>query len=162
MVTFKWIKGEVPNELLIKQVYGIVFDDYGRVLLRIEDNKYLLTGGTPEDYDKTIEDTLKREFIEEVNITLKDIKMLGYQLVDEQNGTEPFAQIRMIAKIDKVGELRPDPDNGKTYERFLTTPDKAINYLNWGKVGEEQIKDAVKLFEENYTLKTKKETEEYI
>ena len=40
MVTFKWIKGEVPNELLIKQVYGIVFDDYGRVLLRIEDNKY--------------------------------------------------------------------------------------------------------------------------
>ena len=27
-VTYKWINGEVPEGLEIKQVYGIVFDEY--------------------------------------------------------------------------------------------------------------------------------------
>ena len=37
-------------------------------------------GGTPEDFDKDRIATLKREFVEEANTTLKDpIYLVGYQ-----------------------------------------------------------------------------------
>ena len=42
MVKIIWVKDEYPKNLEIRQVYGIVFDSVGRILLRIEnkpDNK---------------------------------------------------------------------------------------------------------------------------
>ena len=81
MISYKWCKGIVPKDIEIKQVYGIVFNEDGNIFLRIDDGLYKLTGGKPELEDKSIEDTLKREFIEEANITLKNIHLLGYQLV---------------------------------------------------------------------------------
>ena len=51
MGLFTWYNGEVPKDMKIKQVYGILFAQDGRVLLRIEniDNKkyYSLAGGKP-------------------------------------------------------------------------------------------------------------------
>lgn len=145
MISYKWCKGMVPKDIEIKQVYGIVFNEDGNIFLRIDDGLYKLTGGKPELEDKSIEDTLKREFIEEANITLKNIHLLGYQLVEEDNGVKPYVQVRMIAKIDKIFENRADLDNGKLYERVFKTPKETINLLNWGDVGKEQIEDAVKL-----------------
>ena len=37
MATFKWFDGEVPANIKIKQVYGLVFTKDGRMLMRIED-----------------------------------------------------------------------------------------------------------------------------
>lgn len=145
MISYKWCKGMVPKDIEIKQVYGIVFNEDGNIFLRIDDGLYKLTGGKPELEDKSIEDTLKREFIEEANITLKNIHLLGYQLVEEDNGVKSYAQVRMIAQIDKIFENRADLDNGKLYERVFKTPKETINLLNWGDVGKEQIEDAVKL-----------------
>ena len=51
----------------------------------------------------------------------------------------------MIAKIDKIYENRPDPDNGKIYKRVFKTPEETIKLLNWGEALEKQIKDAVEL-----------------
>ena len=65
--------------------------------------------------------------------------MLGYQLVNENNEVSPYAQVRMIAEIDKIFENRPDLDNGKT-----------IRLLNWGEVGKKQIEEAVKLAKKYY------------
>ena len=73
MVEYKWFRKKVPKNLEVKQVYGVVFDDYGRIFLRVEDGKYKITGGKPKDRCESFEDTLKREFLEEVNITLKEI-----------------------------------------------------------------------------------------
>ncbi len=162
MVTIQWIKGEVPQNVLIKQVYGIVFDQHGRIFLRIEDGAYKLTGGKPEKFDTSLEETLKREFLEEANITLKNIHMLGYQYVDEQNDIKPYAQVRMIAQIDKIGEPKEDPDTKKLYQRLLTSPKKAKQYLNWGKVGDEQVDDAVSLAIEKYNLTNESYVEEWI
>lgn len=150
MATFKWFNGRVPKNLKVTQVYGIAFDDKGRVLLKIEDGKYGFVGGKPEKTDATKQDTLKREFLEEVNITIKNIHMLGYQLVDEHNGKPPYAQVRMIAKINKVFEAKPDIDNGKLYARVLTSPQKAIEYLNYGLVGEQQVNAAFELAKNKY------------
>ena len=152
MINYKWCKGIVPKDIEIKQVYGIVFNEDGNIFLRIDDGLYKLTGGKPELEDKSIEDTLKREFIEEANITLKNIHLLGYQLV-EDNRVKPYAQVRMIAQIDKIFENRPDLDNGKLYERVFKTPKETINLLNWGEVGKKQIEDAVKLAKKENIIK---------
>ncbi len=145
MINYKWYNGKVPKDIEIKQVYGIVFNQEGNIFLRIDDGLYKLTGGRPEIADKSIEDTLKREFIEEANITIKNIHLLGYQLVNENNEVKPYAQVRMIAQIDKIFENRPDLDNGKLYERVFKTPKETIDLLNWGEVGRKQIEEAVKL-----------------
>ena len=144
-VTYKWINGEVPEDLEIKQVYGIVFDENFNVFLRKYEGQYFLTGGRPEPFDKTREDTLRREFLEEANMTIKNIHMLGYQFVEEGNGTKPYAQIRMIAQVDKIGENRPDTDNGKLYERLFVSPAQAIKLLNWEEVGKAQIEEGYRL-----------------
>ena len=150
MAIFRWQTGTVPENIKIKQVYGIVFNENMEIFLRIEDDGlYKLTGGKPE-IGETMEETLRREVIEEANITLKNIHMLGYQLVDEKNGMPPFAQVRMIAEVDKIFENRPDPDNGKIYERVFKSPEEAIKLLNWGEVGEKQIKDALNLAKKLY------------
>jgi len=60
-----------------------------------------LTGGKPENIDINLEDTLKREYLEELNMEIKDIYYLGYLLVEENS--EKYAQVRMIAKIKKIG-----------------------------------------------------------
>ena len=59
--------------------------------------------------------------------------------MDEEDGTPPYAQVRMAALINKIGKKRPDPDNGKTYDRLLVPPEKAAFLLNWGDVGHQQI-----------------------
>ena len=161
MVEYKWFKEKVPNNIKITQVYGVVFSSDGRVLLRIEDGKYSLTGGHPENNEKYI-DTLRREYLEETNVTLKYIHYLGYLLVKENN-IEPYAQVRMIAIINKVGVNRPDPDNGKTYKRKLVKRENVKKYLNYsGSAGNEMIDDAIKLAEEKYNFNIINNNEEII
>ena len=166
MAKFIWNNGEVPRELKITQVYGLIFTKDGRMLLKVENKNhrkvFSLAGGTPEQFDDNMEETLRRELIEEVNTTIHNPIIVGYQKVDEENGTPPYAQVRMTAIIDEIGEVRPDPDNGEIYERLLTTPEKAIKLLNWGSVGESQIKEALKIAVEQFGLKLTNESEEYV
>lgn len=150
MATFVWYDNEVPDNLKVKQVYGLVFSKDGRMLVRVVNKPdgrkmYCLAGGTPEPFDKDMEATLRREFIEEVNTTLQTPIYAGYQLVDEENGKPPYAQVRMVALIDEIGPKQPDPDNGETYDRMLVHPDKVISLLNWGKVLVDQIATATQI-----------------
>lgn len=144
-----WFNGDVPKNIEIRQVYGVVFTNDGRTLLRsYVDNgkrKYSLAGGTPEEFDKDREATLRREMLEEVNTTIHTPIIIGYQLIDEEDGTPLYAQLRMVAMIDTIGEKRADPDTGETYDRILTTPSKAIELLKWGDIGKALINEAVKI-----------------
>lgn len=96
MAIFTWHNGNVPEGMKVTQVYGLVFTKDGRLLLRVEKKedriKYSLAGGKPE-LDEGREETLKREFLEEVNTTLQDgAFVVGYQQVDEEDGSPPYAQ----------------------------------------------------------------------
>lgn len=160
---FTWFDGEVPDDLEVKQVYGLVFTRDGRMLLKIDDGFYGFGGGTPESYDKDRIDTLKREMIEEVNTTLLEpIELVGYQLVNEGNGIKPYAQVRMTAIIDTIGEAKPDPDGGKIYQRVLVSPSRAIELLNWGKSGLDQVSAAVRVAKEKLGITTYLDKEEYV
>lgn len=166
MGVFEWFCGPVPEGMEIKQVYGVLFNKDGRTLIReevCEDKKvYGLAGGKPEKIDKDMFDTLRRESIEEVNTTLSEIYYLGYQTVNEGNGVPVYAQVRMIALIDEIGPIAPDPDNGKTYGRLLTTPKKAIKYLNWSEAGCQMIVDAEKLAKIKFKFKNSNNKDEYV
>lgn len=143
MAKITWEKGSVPVEMEVRQVYGIFFDRQGRVLLRIEKGKYKLTGGRPEQNDPDYYATLKRELLEEANCTVGLLRMVGYQKVDEEDGTPAYAQIRMTGIIEEIGEASPDPDRpGWIYGREFVSPLKAAVLLNWGQVGIDQIFDA--------------------
>lgn len=148
MVNYIWINDKVPNNLKVKQVYGVVFSDDGRILLRIEDNKYKLTGGKPEE-NESYEETLKREYIEELNVELDDCHYLGYLLVEDNN--EKYAQVRMIARIKNINENHVDPDTGKMYERELVNADRVKELLNYqDDAGNTMIDEAIEKAKEIY------------
>ena len=157
MIKLKWIEDEVPKGVKVTQVYGVVFTEDGRTLLKSEYKNgelvYSLAGGTPEDFDNSTEETLRREFIEEVNTTLKnEVYYLGYQEVDECDGSPKYAQIRMTALIDNIGNKQPDPDNGKTYDRVLVGAKKAIELLDWKATGEGIINSAVTVAKKYFNI----------
>ena len=166
MIKLSWHNGEVPNNLKITQVYGVIFTQDGRILLKLETKNgkkvYSLAGGTPENFDKDLVATLRRELIEEVNTTVHNPIYLGYQLVENDSNKPPYAQIRMVAMIDKIGKRQPDPDNGKTYERVLTSPHNAIKLLNWGEIGEKIILKAVEIAQNQLGIKFNCDSDEYV
>ena len=148
MVKYTWYTNLVPNDIMVKQVYGIVFSHDFKILLRIEDNKYQLTGGKPEK-NENFEQTLKREYIEELNVELEECYYLGYLLVEENN--EKYAQVRMIAKIKSIYENHIDIATGKMYGREFVDAYKEKEYLNYeGKAGNSMLDDAIKSAKEKY------------
>ena len=143
MAEYTWVKEAVPEGFSVKQVYGIAFSDDNRILLRIEDGQYKLTGGKPENAE-SFEETLKREYIEELNVGLEDIHYLGYLLIEDDS--DKYAQVRMIAKIKAINESHVDPATGKCYGRELVPATKVKEYLNYSDLaGNEMIEDAIKL-----------------
>ena len=151
MVKFTWFKDSVPKQLPVKQVYGIAFSADNRVVLRIEDGKYKLTGGKPENTE-SFEETLKREYIEELNIELEDIHYLGYLLVEENS--DKYAQVRMIAKIKDIYDSHVDPATGKIYGRELVAVNGIKDHLNYSDhAGNEMIDDAIQLAKDKDLLR---------
>ncbi|MBQ9115927.1 MAG: NUDIX hydrolase [Clostridia bacterium] len=157
MITITWHGSPVPEGVKITQVYGIIFDQNGRMLLKIENKKgknvYGLAGGTPEDFDADPIATLRRELKEEVNTTVGDkVLYVGYQLIEGDGEHPPYAQVRMTAMIEEIGEKLPDPDNGETYERVLVSPEKAVDLLGWGEVARVQIELAKKIAKDTFGI----------
>ena len=155
MAKYEWIPEQVPDGMKITQVYCIMFDRQGRVMLRVEEgpdrNRFSLAGGRPEPYDDGIEATCRRELQEEVNTEIETPVYIGYQLVDEENGTPAY-----------VGEKRPDPDNGKIYDRYMTTPEEAAMLLKWGDVGYKQVMAAKDVIYRQYDIDAKSKSEEWV
>ena len=166
MARFEWVGERVPEGMRITQVYGIILDREGRVMLRVEKHaggiRYSLGGGRPEPFDDGIEATCRRELLEEVNTEIETPVYIGYQLVDEGDGTPPYAQVRMAALIRRIGEKKPDPDNGETYDRYMVSPERAAELLNWGDVGYEQVMKAKEVVYRQYGITEGSSKEEYV
>ncbi len=142
MVKFIWHEAPIPKDMPITQVYGVLFTDDGRIMLRVDKGFHGLVGGTPEP-NETHEETLHREVYEEVNCEISDLHYLGYQTVIGDG--EPYAQLRYIAKLTKIGKNRPDLDGGKMCERILVPAEEAGNILDYGEEGKKIIAAAIKL-----------------
>lgn len=166
MARFEWVGDRAPEGMRITQVYGIILDREGRVMLRLEKTaggiRYSLGGGRPEPFDDGIEATCRRELLEEVNTEIETPVYIGYQLVDEEDGTPPYAQVRMAALIRRIGEKKPDPDNGETYDRYMVSPERAAELLNWGDTGRAQVMKAKEVIYRQYGITGESSKEEYV
>ena len=123
----------------IRQVYGFIFNAKGEILLMEDKGEYNLPGGRPENGENYAE-TLIREAGEEVQVRIKSIEYLGYQLITD---AEKFAQVRMVCRIDEILPSKTDPSTGKTYSRFWVSPEHANELLEWSESGDGQIESAI-------------------
>ncbi len=139
MTNYKWFESDVPEGLEIRQVYGFIFDHGGRILILDDDGIFNLPGGRPEYGESTVQ-TLIREIKEEVQVSIKTINFLGYQLV---TGIEEFAQVRLVCQLDEIFPSKADPITGRTYVRLWIPPTQANTLLGWGDSGERQIASAI-------------------
>lgn len=152
-VTNTWIKTEdIESFSPITQVYGIVFNDNGEILICREskDGSWQIPGGHPEK-DETIEETLQRELFEEVDVEIKNIKPIGVQKVtflDDPDKNKAIYQVRCIARLKKLLPQTSDPASGHTWERKFVPANKITDYVKWGKTGEAIFKDAIELLKQ--------------
>lgn len=137
----------VPDNLNIKQVQAILLTHDGRVMLRYKNGEARLVGGHPEDGDKDWEDVLRREAIEEANCEIDKCDYIGYQKVSGDN-CGPYAQVRLVARISKIGVALPDPDRSGNwiYGRVLVPVEIAQQELtkSFGDIGDRMLQCALK------------------
>lgn len=166
MAKYVWLSDPVPEEMEIRQVYGIIFDRKGRIMLQVDHHKngcpFSLPGGRPEPSDLGIEDTCRRELLEEMNTMIEPPVYIGFQRVDEENGTPEYAQVRLAAIIRFLGKPKPDPDNGRIYLRLWVSPEKAVQLLDWGDVGKKQIMQAKEMIYKRYSISGAEDCEEWV
>jgi 8-oxo-dGTP diphosphatase len=134
----------VPEALLVRQVYAWVVDEKGHVLLVRMPGGWNLPGGTPDVHDAGWEATLRREVMEEADMTLRDVVPLGYQEVRSEGGG-PFAQLRVAARVGEWRESTPDPDGGLIYPRVWVRLGRAADLLGWGEPGRAQAAAAAQV-----------------
>jgi 8-oxo-dGTP pyrophosphatase MutT (NUDIX family) len=148
-----WYETPVPSGLPVSQAYVWALDpDDGRVLIQDRlghhPRRYTLPGGRPEPEDGG--DPLKtaaREAMEESQIRVDTDRAvyLGHQIVMwGEDLPAPYAQVRYAAPILAYEPIGPDPDNGNTNRRFMTSLERAPELLAWGEHGEAQAKAALR------------------
>lgn len=139
---FVWHEGwPAPAALPVRQVYAWIVNEHGQVLLLEMPGGWNLPGGTPEATDADWLATLRRELLEEASVTVRDIVPLGYQEVRVDDG-QPFAQLRVAARIDAWLDAAPDPDTGMLYRREWVSLIDAAELLGWGTPGRAQAASA--------------------
>ncbi len=147
---FIWHKND--NFLSLKpitQVYGVCFDNLGRILMIKEPGKlWNLPGGTPESTETPIQ-TLQRELEEEADITIGDNKMIGYYEVVSDKPT--IYQLRFAAKILDFKTSTKDPISGVINERKLVEPNEFLKHVQI-KDYEIMLNEAIKWFEKNKNI----------
>ena len=110
-------------------MYGIVFKNNSILVCGIDEIHWGLPGGTVED-NESLEDTLIRELMEEVDVTIKNISYLGIQKAEVLNDESKLVyQVRYVADIENEYPSTPDPDSGHIYSNFT----KTVDFSPWMK-----------------------------
>lgn len=146
-----WIRdGSLENYKPVGQVYGIVFNDKGEILIAREkpEDKWAIPGGKPEA-GESIEETLRRELEEEVDVSVSKVLPLGAQKVElegDKEGKSTSYQLRCVALLKELLPQTPDPAHGSTWERKFVPAEDVNGYIKWGELGVAMFNDAINLF----------------
>jgi len=133
------------------QVYGVCYDDAGRILIIQEKGKWKIPGGSPEK-EETWKETLIREVWEEATVKIDNIELLGAQKVNyphNPNAQEGdlYYQLRCIAHVESMAEPVPDPDTNIMIVREMVEPEEVFKRINWGNAGNAMFCDAFEKIE---------------
>lgn len=120
-VDCKLYLNEYPRDEKFNRVHAILLTKDGRVLLRYKNGEPRMTGGRINDGEQSLEETLQREVLEELNCEIDRCDYLGYIVVDKKGYYDSIAVdvgdetgdmywARMVARVSKILPPRPDPD----------------------------------------------------
>ncbi|HSX02220.1 MAG TPA: NUDIX hydrolase [Candidatus Saccharimonadia bacterium] len=150
-ITITWI----PTDRLEQyrpyfQVYGIVFNAAGQILLIQEHGDWKIPGGTPEP-GETAEQTLCRELLEEADVTIKQWVPVGVQQVHyphnpQTHQGELFYQYRYACLLDEQLPSTPDPDDDVTHPRRWVPAAEVTRYVQWGETGAALFAAAIEVY----------------
>lgn len=146
---FNWITtSSLEKYSPITQVYGICFDQNKRILICRQNSQsdWQIPGGKPEK-NESFEETLRREFLEEVQVTIHNIRLLGLIHVNKPKNTylfegKQFFQARYICTLDTIFPQTIDPAINSTWQRKFVTIQEIDTYILWGTVGKQMFNAA--------------------
>ncbi|MET9550995.1 hypothetical protein ABZY36_37760 [Streptomyces sp. NPDC006627] len=106
------------------------------VLLEPDAGAACLPGGTPElqDRDGPLL-TLRRETREEAAAEFGAPLFIGHLAAP----AETCSRLRYAAVLTRLGPAPVDPATGRTYIRFLATPEQALELFDWGEPAAAQV-----------------------
>jgi 8-oxo-dGTP pyrophosphatase MutT (NUDIX family) len=146
VIKLEWFDliGQKLPDIEWDQVY-IVGDLDGKVpvVTFAEGGHVNLPGGHVEP-GETVEQALHREILEELNMKITDWQLLGYQHLTEPDGKQAN-QLRVYAKLEKIGEFTNDP-GGTVNGHILVDLEDLNNYIEYDRTGEQLIKLAKPFF----------------
>lgn len=137
-------KAEIPD-LPWQQVYAIGELEGKVPIVHYDDRKDNLPGGHTEP-GETLEQTLRREIREELNMRVLDWQPIGYQKCTEPDGEVAY-QFRVFARLEKIGEFAGDVD-GSVIGYSLINIDKLNSRIKYGNVGEVMAARAKEILKE--------------
>jgi ADP-ribose pyrophosphatase YjhB (NUDIX family) len=152
-VTLTWLQSDQLEQYQpYRQVYGVVFNATGEILLIQENGKWKIPGGTPEA-NETAEETLRRELTEEADVTISKLAPIGVQRVEHPNNPntgegDVFYQYRYACLLDELQPSSPDPATGMTHPRKFVPAAQVTDHVKWGPSGDAMFKAAIKVYEE--------------
>lgn len=136
-----WHEEDFPAEGEVAQIQAVLLTADGRVLTRIKNGEARLSGGKPEIEDTSIEETLRREVLEEANAEIDKIAYLGYQeaISDWDGEEETVLQSRMVVLVTEILPAQPDPDSNGTWtygRELLPRAEATVAYeKSFGEIG---------------------------
>ena len=138
-ITAEWFlvrsKTEIPD-LPWQQVYAIGEIDGKVPIVHYDDRKNNLPGGHTEP-GENMEETLRREIREELNMRVLNWEPIGYQKCTSPDGTIEY-QFRVFARLEKIGEFTGDVD-GSVIGHSLVNIDEVNSHIKYGNIGEVMI-----------------------
>jgi ADP-ribose pyrophosphatase YjhB (NUDIX family) len=134
---FKFIEptDATATEYINTQVFGFCIDQNKQCcLVRDEgEDAWTLPGGGCE-FGESAVDAFVREVSEEAQVSIADIKILGYVLVTVTKSgdiVEEIVQCRLASKISKIEEFVKFKDGFETAERKFVDLSEVSKYVDW-------------------------------
>ena len=134
-ITYTWHPGIIPEGVPVQAVYGFVSTEDNLVALVREkgDTRFTPPGGGAEAGETALE-ALHREFLEEIQFTPIEVKLLGSMEVVNETATEEIQkhnlQVRYVCKIGKLEQFESLKD-GETEERIFVYYKDLPNYVGF-------------------------------
>lgn len=121
-----------------QQVYAVgdLSGDVPLVCYDSEEVPYNLPGGKFEP-GETVDQTVRRELEEELNMRTIMWQPIGYQKVISPDGNVSL-QLRVYAKLEKIGEFTNDP-GGSVIGNKVVPLAELNDYIHYGSIGERMI-----------------------
>ena len=139
-ITYTWHPKEIVDGIPAGQIYVFcILPDNKVVLVRDSgETRFTPPGGGVET--EAGEDSLtaaKREVLEEAQIKLSQLKLLGSLEIENPSDVDKIQQhhlqVRYVSHIDSLPDFVPNKDGWETEERIVIQAEELPEYISWLK-----------------------------